>query len=62
MIIGASVHVGDLIFQLVSFVLLLGVIAGVVFLILSLKKRNSKLDRVEQKVDQLLERNKSQSD
>ena len=62
MIIGASVHVGDLIFQLVSFVLLLGVIAGVVFLILSLKKRNSKLDRVEQKVDQLLERHKSQSD
>lgn len=62
MIIGASVHVGDLIFQLVSFVFLLGVIAGVVFLILSLKKRNSKLDRVEQKVDQLLERNKSQSD
>lgn len=62
MIIGASVHLGDLIFQLVSFVLLLGVIAGVVFLIIRLKKRNSKLDRVEQKVDQLLERNKSQSD
>ncbi|WP_273851993.1 DUF4083 family protein [Guptibacillus spartinae] len=62
MIIGASVHLGDLIFQLVSFVLLLGVIAGVVFLIIRLKKRNSKLDRVEQKVDQLLERNKSQPD
>ena len=62
MIIGASVHLGDLIFQLVSFVLLLGVIAGVVFLIIRLKKRNSKLNRVEQKVDQLLERNKSQSD
>ncbi|WP_226659047.1 DUF4083 family protein [Guptibacillus hwajinpoensis] len=62
MIIGASVHIGDILFQLVSFVLMFGLVVGILFLIVSLKKRSSKLDRVEQKVDQLLEREESKSD
>ncbi|WP_166000553.1 DUF4083 domain-containing protein [Bacillus sp. Cs-700] len=53
---------GDIVFQLISFSLMFGVVAGIVLLIVSLKKRSSKLDRVEKKVDQLLEREKSQSD
>ncbi|MCA0993327.1 DUF4083 domain-containing protein [Pseudalkalibacillus hwajinpoensis] len=53
---------GDIVFQLISFSFMLGLVAGIVFLIINLKKRSSKLDRVEKKVDQLLERKESQSD
>lgn len=62
MIIGASVHIGDILFQLVSFVLMFGVVVGILFIIVNFKKRSSRLDRLEQKVDQLLERKESKSD
>ncbi len=62
MLMGAGVHVGDIVFQVVSFLLLFGVFGGIIFLVVNFNKRKSKLDRVEEKVDQLLEKNKSQSE
>ena len=53
---------GDIVFQLISFSMMFGVVAGIVFLIVSMNKRSSKLDRVEKKVDQLLEKEKTHSD
>ena len=62
MLIGAEVHMGDIVFQFVSFLLIVGVLAGIGFLVVSFNKRKSRLNRVEEKVDQLLEKNKSQSE
>ncbi|MGE6204517.1 DUF4083 family protein [Guptibacillus hwajinpoensis] len=53
---------GDILFQLVAFILMFGVLAGIIFIVISFRKRNSKLDRLEHKVDRLLEKDKSPSD
>ncbi|MGG1686542.1 hypothetical protein [Pseudalkalibacillus sp. NRS-1564] len=53
---------GDILFQLVAFLFMFGVLGGIVFIVVSFRKRNSKLDRLEHKVDRLLEKDKSQSD
>ncbi|WP_147296278.1 hypothetical protein [Halobacillus trueperi] len=53
-----SFIIGDMIAQLLFFVLLIGVIIGTVSIILSVKRKKSQLDRVEAKVDRILEREK----
>ncbi len=53
---------GDILFQLVAFLIMFGVLAGIVFIVVSFRKRSSKLDRLENKVDRLLEKEKSPSD
>ncbi|WP_409250851.1 DUF4083 family protein [Bacillus sp. SCS-153A] len=51
----ASFNVGDILFQLIMFILLLAVPAGVILLVVSRKKQNAqRLDRIEEKVDRLL--------
>ncbi|MDO6654653.1 hypothetical protein [Anaerobacillus sp. 1_MG-2023] len=53
---------GDILFQLVAFLLMFGVLGGIVFIVVSFRKRSSKLDRLETKVDRLLEKEKAPSD
>jgi hypothetical protein len=55
---GAAFNGGDILFQLIMFILLLGIPAAIVILIIALRKGNkSRLDRIEEKIDRLLEEN-----
>ncbi|WP_270181250.1 hypothetical protein [Alkalihalobacillus sp. CinArs1] len=49
-----NVHIGDILFQLFAFVMLLSIPTLMIVLLFMLKGRRSRLDRLEQKVDQLL--------
>ncbi|WP_456274602.1 hypothetical protein [Bacillus sp. AK031] len=50
---------GDILFQLIMFILLLGIPAAIVIIFVVLRKRNkSRLDRIEEKIDRLLEEKK----
>lgn len=49
-----TVNTGDIIFQLVSLVFLLAIPVSVIIFIVILKRRNSRLKRVEEKLDKLL--------
>ncbi|MYL49953.1 hypothetical protein GLV98_10675 [Halobacillus litoralis] len=53
-----SFVIGDMVAQLLFFAIFIGVIIGVVAIFLSTKRRKSQLDRVEEKVDRILERKK----
>ncbi|WP_394218760.1 DUF4083 domain-containing protein [Halobacillus trueperi] len=53
-----SFVIGDMIAQLLFFAIFIGVIIGGVAIFLSIKRRKSQLDRVEDKVDRILERKK----
>ena len=48
-------HVGDAIAQLVFLGMVLAILGGLIFLIMKLVKRNSRIDRLESKVNQLME-------
>ncbi|SDJ12825.1 hypothetical protein [Salimicrobium halophilum] len=48
-------HVGDAIAQLVFLGMVLAILGVVIFLIVTLVKRNSRISRLESKVDQLME-------
>lgn len=47
-------NIGDLIYQLFAFMMLLSIPAIIITVIVLLKGRKSRWDRLEQKVDQLL--------
>ncbi|OXS59536.1 hypothetical protein B0G93_1106 [Bacillus sp. V-88] len=49
-----AVNTGDIIFQLVSLVFLLAIPVGIIVLVVILRRRNSRLKRVEEKLDKLL--------
>jgi high-affinity nickel permease len=49
-----TVNTGDIIFQLVSLVFLLAIPVGIIILVVILRRRNSRLKRVEEKLDKLL--------
>ncbi|MBX0356921.1 hypothetical protein [Halobacillus sp. Nhm2S1] len=53
-----SFVIGDMIAQLLFFAIFIGVIIGVVAIFFSIKRRKSQLDRVEEKVDRIIERKK----
>ncbi|MCR8848373.1 hypothetical protein NQ095_08165 [Rossellomorea sp. SC111] len=50
----STVNTGDIIFQLVSLLFLLAIPVGIIILIVILRRRNSRLKRVEEKLDKLL--------
>jgi F0F1-type ATP synthase membrane subunit b/b' len=49
-----GVNTGDIIFQLVSFLLLLAIPVGVIIVVVVFRKRNSRQKRIEEKLDKLL--------
>ena len=49
-----SVNTGDIIFQLVSLVFLLAIPVGIIIFVVILRRRNSRLKRVEEKLDKLI--------
>ncbi|KEF36618.1 hypothetical protein M670_04180 [Schinkia azotoformans MEV2011] len=52
---GSGINVGDIIFQLMSFLILLGIPVVLIFIFSKARrKRNNRLDRIEEKLDQLL--------
>lgn len=52
--IGAAFNGGDILFQFIAFLFLLFIPMTVALYIFLVKKRNSRLDRLEEKVDHLL--------
>lgn len=46
-------HIGDMIFQLFSFLFGIALVVGIVSLIVMVNKRNKRLDRMEEKLEQL---------
>ncbi|WLR59029.1 hypothetical protein [Guptibacillus hwajinpoensis] len=55
MLLAAEFNTGDVIFQVIAFLLLVAIPVGIVMLIILLNKRASRLGRVEAKIDRLLE-------
>ncbi|KAA0549945.1 DUF4083 domain-containing protein [Bacillus sp. BGMRC 2118] len=57
---GFELNIGDMIFQLFSFGIIIGVIVLIVYLFINKKKRNTitneRLDRIEKKLDQLTDK------
>lgn len=51
----AGINVGDIIFQLVAFIILLAIPLTFLIVFVKIKKRNSRLSRIEEKLDQLLD-------
>ncbi|WP_430786906.1 DUF4083 family protein [Virgibacillus flavescens] len=49
-----GLHLGDMIFQLLFFSVLLAIVTGIVMIFRKFKRRNEQLSRVEEKVDKLL--------
>ncbi|MCT2536473.1 hypothetical protein NC661_03560 [Aquibacillus koreensis] len=57
MILASSVggiHIGDIIFSLFSFLFLVAIVVGIVWFVIISKKKNNRLERVEEKLDKLL--------
>ena len=50
-----SFNVGDMLFQLVSFILLFGLIFAIYFFVQALVTRSRNTDSVEQKLDKIIE-------
>lgn len=48
-------NIGDLVYQLIMFILLLGMIFGVYFFVRSLLARSNKSNSIEQKLDRVIE-------
>jgi hypothetical protein len=55
MLLAAGFNTGDVIYQVIAFLLLVAIPVGIVMLIIILNKRASRLGRVETKIDRLLE-------
>ncbi|MGG4166426.1 hypothetical protein ABEW00_02940 [Rossellomorea vietnamensis] len=49
-----TVNTGDIIFQLMSLLFLLAIPVGIIIFVVILRRRNSRLKRVEEKLDNLL--------
>ncbi|MCA0987411.1 hypothetical protein [Guptibacillus algicola] len=49
-----DVNIGDILFQLFSFIILLSIPALIIVLIFVLKGRKSRMDRLEEKIDLLI--------
>lgn len=50
----AGINIGDIIFQLAAFIMLLSIPAALIILYRIFKRRNKRMDRIEEKLDQLL--------
>ncbi|MCA1057658.1 hypothetical protein LCL96_01845 [Rossellomorea aquimaris] len=50
----ATFNTGDIIFQLLSLLFLLTIPVGIIIFIVVLRRRNSRLKRVEEKLDKLI--------
>lgn len=50
-----GINIGDLVYQLIMFILLLGMIFAVYFFVRSLLARSNKSNRMEQKLDRVIE-------
>ena len=50
-----GINIGDLVYQLIMFILLLGMIFAVYFFVGSLLARANKSNRMEQKLDRVIE-------
>ncbi|MFJ7362913.1 DUF4083 domain-containing protein [Peribacillus frigoritolerans] len=48
-------NIGDLVYQLIMFILLIGMIFAVYFFVRSLLARSNKSNRMEQKLDRVIE-------
>ncbi|MBO1000493.1 DUF4083 domain-containing protein [Bacillus sp. SD075] len=48
-------NTGDIVYQLIMFILLFGIIFAVYFLVRSLLTRSNKSNRIEQKLDRVIE-------
>lgn len=58
----AGINTGDIIFQLIMFLFVLAIPLGIITVVIVFKKRNSRLKRVEEKLDILLsEKNNEKS-
>ncbi|MCP3031536.1 DUF4083 domain-containing protein [Halobacillus sp. A1] len=53
-----SFHVGDIMFQLFFFIIIVAAVTGIVSYVKKEKNKNKQLHRMEQKLDELLERKK----
>lgn len=47
-------NTGDIIFQLIAFIIVLTIPLGIIIVLFVFKKRNNRLKRVEEKLDKLL--------
>ncbi|MDF1996348.1 DUF4083 domain-containing protein [Peribacillus frigoritolerans] len=50
-----GINIGDLVYQLIMFILLLGMIFAVYFFVRSLLARSNNSNRMEQKLDRVIE-------
>lgn len=50
----AGFNTGDIIFQFIMFLIVLAIPLAIIILALILRKRNSRLERVEEKLDKLI--------
>ncbi|WVN10018.1 DUF4083 domain-containing protein [Peribacillus frigoritolerans] len=50
-----GINIGDLVYQLIMFILLLGMIFVVYFIVRSLLARSNKSNSIEQKLDRVIE-------
>ncbi|MHC0035323.1 hypothetical protein [Pseudoneobacillus sp. C159] len=49
-----GMNVGDIIFQLIMFIILLAIPLAIIIVFLVIRKNNNRLKRVEEKIDKLL--------
>lgn len=50
----AGINTGDIIFQLITFLIVLAIPVGIIVLVVVFRRRNSRLQRVEEKLDKLI--------
>lgn len=48
-----NIRMGDIVVQLIFFLIIIAFIAGMVLLLMKFNQRNKKLDRIETKIDKL---------
>ncbi|MGP4059548.1 hypothetical protein [Halobacillus sp. H74] len=53
-----GLNVGDMIAQLFFFVILISIVVGIVTFVVMVKQRKKQLNRIEEKLDQLMRREK----
>lgn len=49
-----GINIGDIIFQLAAFIMLLSIPISLIILFRIIKRRNKRMDRIEEKLDELL--------
>jgi uncharacterized membrane protein YciS (DUF1049 family) len=53
----SGINIGDIIFQFIMLLILVSIIFGLFFIIQTFRKRNKRLKRIEEKLDQLMSEN-----